>query len=307
MKIVYLGEFSPYKYANEKYIKYSLEKLGHQVIPVEEENFYQERNRILEEIYYEGIDLFLFHKGGIRKGFKPQDLIHFLTLVTCKKVFWWFDKIADDALEKLPQGKIVRKDIVDSLSAFVDYGFVTDGTFLRRNKYKNLYLLRQGVDDVDLKYKGKYKKEYDVPIAFLGAYYGDRKKLILGLKKEFGNKNFKVFNNIFDRDLKDFCASCKVQVAPRHPGDDFYWSSRIYQILGNGGFLIHPKLEGLKEEFEEGKHYVGYKTFPELVEKIKYYLRHDKEREKIRKAGHKHVIENFTYTHRIKEILKHVF
>ena len=74
-------------------------------------------------------------------------------------------------------------------------------------------------------------------------------------------------------------------------------------ILGSGGFLIHPRLEGLKEEFTEGKHFAGYKTFVELQEKIDYYLKNPNERKLIQMAGYKHCIKNYTYQDRVKELL----
>ena len=300
MKIIYLGNFdNPYSDTTEKHIKYSFEKLGHKVIPINERDFYQERNQILEKIHYEDIDLFFFHKAGLDMfGIPPEDIVELLTCITCQKVFWFFDNV------EVNDPKRKREKWMELVIPFVDYGFLTDVTWIRRYKYPNLFPLRMGIGDENLSL-GKYQKEYDIPIAFLGAIYGERRNLVTALKKEFGNEKFRVFNNIFGQDLKDFCASCKILIAPSYPGDDFYWSSRIYQIIGNGGFLIHPKFEGLKDEgWIEGKHYVGYKNYPEMVEKIKYYLEHEDERQKIQKTGYKFCIQNFTFTQRIEEMLK---
>ncbi len=296
MKIIYLGNFdNPYSDVDEKHITYSLEKLGHEVIPINERYFYQERNRIVEEVA-EGAEVFLFHKGGIKFNVALEDFIELLNHITCKKVMWFWDKVA---IKEIAQN---REKWVQSVIPFIEYAFLTDETWARRHNYKNVYILRQGIGDKNA-HLGKYRKEYDVPIAFLGSVYGERIEWVFRLKAIFKEK-FKVYNNIFGENLCDFCASAKIIVAPKYPQDDFYWSARIYKILGSGGFLIHPKLYGLKEEFEEGKHYVGYKTFEELVEKIEYYLKHDEEREKIRLAGHKHCIQNYTYTQRVKKMLE---
>jgi len=304
MKIIYLGQFAnPFSDTTERHIKYSFEKLGHQVIPISEEYFHQERNRVLEEIYYENADLFFFHKGGWRKKVHPRELADFLTYVTCKKAFWFFDKIADLTMETLETGPFLRQAWMDIVLPFVDYGFVTDGTFVRRTNYRNLYLLRQGIGDQTIPYKGQFRPEYNIKVAFLGRVYGERERFVRLLKREFG-RDFEVFNNIFGKELKDFCASAKIIVAPLHPADDYYWSSRIYQVLGNGGFLIHPRCEGLKEEFEDGKHYVSYHTYPDLIRKIRYYLEHEDERKKIQKAGYEHCIKNYTYTYRVKKMLE---
>jgi spore maturation protein CgeB len=49
---------------------------------------------------------------------------------------------------------------------------------------------------------------------------------------------------------------------------------------------------------------VTYKTLDEMVEKAKYYLEHDNEREKIAKSGYEEFISKHTYRHRIEKILE---
>tara|TARA_R100000789_G_C2995947_1_gene147438 strand:- start:899 stop:1165 length:267 start_codon:yes stop_codon:yes gene_type:complete len=75
-------------------------------------------------------------------------------------------------------------------------------------------------------------------------------------------------------------------------------------MLGSGGFLIHPKLEGMKKEFTDGKHLVYYLNGLDFKEKIDYYLEHKKERKKIQKAGYELVTSKYTYQDRVVEILK---
>lgn len=86
----------------------------------------------------------------------------------------------------------------------------------------------------------------------------------------------------------------------------YYWSDRVYETLGRGGFIIHPYIKGMEEHFEHGKHlmFYNYGDFDELKRLIDYYIEHDEERERIRLEGHKHVKENHTYTNRWEEILK---
>lgn len=85
-----------------------------------------------------------------------------------------------------------------------------------------------------------------------------------------------------------------------------YWSDRVYETIGRGGFIIHPYIKGMEEHFEDGKHLVFYRfgDFAELKDKIDYYLSHDVEREEIRLAGHNHVKHNHTYEHRWDSALK---
>lgn len=85
-----------------------------------------------------------------------------------------------------------------------------------------------------------------------------------------------------------------------------YWSDRIYETMGRGGFIIHPYIDGLENEFVDGEHCVFYEynNFKDLQSKIDYFLSHDSERERIRKSGHELVKNNYTYKNRWQYILK---
>lgn len=295
MKIIYLGNFNNKDSdKTEEHIKYAFEQLGHEVIAVPESNLVSGENDMAAEVLnIENPDLFLFHKGGVGSVITLDLLVKLLNYITCKKVFWYFDKVFPD-----------REEYIENVTPYVDYGFLTDDTYLRRHNSKNLSCLRQGIGNEDTSF-GKFRKEYECDIAFVGNPYGERAEFIKTLSQAYGDR-FKVFNNVFNRDLYDLCASAKVIVAPTYPNDEFYWSSRIYMILGSGGFLIHPDLYGLKDEFEEGKHFIGYKTIEEMMVAINYFTdpKHEEERSKIQMAGYKQCHKIATYKDRIKQMLK---
>ena len=282
MKIKYLGNFdNPYSDSTEKHIKYALEMRGHKVKTFDEKSFN------MEDLVNYKADIFLFHKGGV----DADSLINILSNITCKKVMWYFDKVWKE-----------RIGWMELVVPFVDYAFQTDETWTKRHTYKNVHVLRQGIGNEDTSL-GTPKDKYKCDIAFLGSLYGERQKFADALTAVYGSK-FKVFNNVFNRDLYDLCASAKIIVAPMFPQDDFYWSSRVYMTTGSGGFMIHPRFEALKEEFEDGKHIVTYKYGKELKEKIDYYLEHEDERKAIQKAGYEHCIENYTYFDRVKDLIE---
>jgi len=85
-----------------------------------------------------------------------------------------------------------------------------------------------------------------------------------------------------------------------------YWSDRIYETTGRGGFLIHPRIEGINTQFVDGEEVVfyDYDNFPQLKSLIDYYLANPEEREAIRKAGHERTKNEHTYRHRWETILK---
>jgi spore maturation protein CgeB len=63
----------------------------------------------------------------------------------------------------------------------------------------------------------------------------------------------------------------------------------------------NPK--GYNELYDVGKEIVCYKNMNDAIKKINYYLKNDKERESIAKAGYKKAIKEYTYE---KIIMKHV-
>lgn len=111
-------------------------------------------------------------------------------------------------------------------------------------------------------------------------------------------------------DLRDLYASTKVNVGDSclAGGANRYWSDRIPETLGRGGFLIHPRVEGLDEHFEPGAHLATWEIgdWTDLAEQIRFYVHNDHERTKIAAAGRAHVLEHHTYTVRIGQILNAV-
>jgi hypothetical protein len=85
-----------------------------------------------------------------------------------------------------------------------------------------------------------------------------------------------------------------------------YWSDRVYETLGRGGFLIHPRIPGMEQQFTDREHLVFYDfgDFDQLQKLIGYYLEHDDEREQIRQAGHEYVKAHHTYRDRWQTILE---
>lgn len=78
---------------------------------------------------------------------------------------------------------------------------------------------------------------------------------------------------------------------------------RVFETLSTGSLLLTNWVPTLEELFKDGKHLVTYKTLDEMVEKAKYYIERDEEREKIAKAGHKEFLAHHTYKKRVEEVL----
>ena len=70
--------------------------------------------------------------------------------------------------------------------------------------------------------------------------------------------------------------------------------------------MLHHRAEGLRGEFEEGGHYIGYGSWDEMVDAINYWSKpeNDKAREQIAKQGRQKVLQEFTYKHRLEQIFQ---
>lgn len=79
---------------------------------------------------------------------------------------------------------------------------------------------------------------------------------------------------------------------------------RMFKIMGCGGFFLTDPTEGLEILYTPGKEIECFSNFNELVEKIRYYLTHNEEREKIAQAGYERSLCDHTCEKRFNEIFK---
>jgi len=166
-------------------------------------------------------------------------------------------------------------------------------------------------------YRAAPLEQFVSDVIFVGSYgyhreWSYRPTLIDNLRKRYGDR-FKLYGSsgevIRGQRLNILYASARVIVGDscclgfNHPN---YWSDRIPETLGRGGFLIHPEIPGLERDFTYGEHFASYKfnDWDGLYRQIDYYLDHPDERERIVAAGHEHVKAHHTYAHRMREMLR---
>ena len=79
---------------------------------------------------------------------------------------------------------------------------------------------------------------------------------------------------------------------------------RHFEICGCGGFQLSYYVEGLEHCYEIGKEIVVFMDIDDLVEKVRYYLKHRDETDEIALAGYRRTLKEHTYENRIKEIIR---
>lgn len=77
---------------------------------------------------------------------------------------------------------------------------------------------------------------------------------------------------------------------------------RVIDILGCRALVLTNYQKDLEEYFEDGKNILIYHSIEEALDKCKYYLKHEKEAERIRQNGYKIVKEQFSYEHQLNKI-----
>lgn len=79
---------------------------------------------------------------------------------------------------------------------------------------------------------------------------------------------------------------------------------RIFDIMSAGGFVISNYQEELEELFVPGQEIVLFRNIEELITKVDYYLKHEKERIQIAMNGYKKVRDCYTVEKAVKTIIK---
>jgi hypothetical protein len=307
-KITFLGNFRV-DYTSESHHAKTLESMGHEIVRIQETEATSEA--VLESAKESDLFIWIHTHGWVTPGrFTMQDVLLKLKKYKVPSMTYHLDLWFGLSRQKDLRTKPVYKHI--------DHFFTVDGKmanwFNTQTDVKGHYL-PAGVYDKECTYTPSKLKE---EVIFVGSktYHSEwpyRPKLINFLNKTYGAR-FSLYGKeglgiIRGQELNNLYASTKIVVGdtlcPNFNYPD-YWSDRIYETLGRGGFLIHPYITGLEKEFEDRKHVVFYEynNLNQLKQLIDYYLEHEEEREEIRRSGHELVKNNYTYKNRWEEILK---
>lgn len=90
----------------------------------------------------------------------------------------------------------------------------------------------------------------------------------------------------------------------RRANDDVI-TARAVEIPATGTFMLSERTDEVQKYFEEGKEAEYFDSPSELIEKVKYYLQHDEERERIARNGRKRCeLSGYSYKERMKKVLE---
>lgn len=91
----------------------------------------------------------------------------------------------------------------------------------------------------------------------------------------------------------------------RHIGvaGEYANNMRLYETTGMGAMLLTDEKKNLGDLFKVGEEVVTYTNDQDLVDKIRYYLDHETERQAIALAGQKRTLAEHSYDNRMKELV----
>jgi len=93
----------------------------------------------------------------------------------------------------------------------------------------------------------------------------------------------------------------KIGINVHNRGDYTVGGYRMFELPANGVMQICDGGEYLGSFFDVGAEVVGYRNADDLIDKIRYYLAHDAEREAIARAGFRRVMRDHRMPLRLRQ------
>lgn len=169
----------------------------------------------------------------------------------------------------------------------------------------------------------------DIDVIFIGALHLDKMLLLAAVKKAFGRR-FLLFGltslkrNVYFNIKYGFPGwvrpvafpnyvplyqRAKIGINVHNRGEYTVGNYRLFDLPANGVMQISDGGHYLEEFFAVGEEVVSYRNAGELIDKVKYYLAHDEERERIALKGFRKVRKDYTIAELLKgagELIKNI-
>lgn len=299
-RVAFLGNFA-HSFCTESDLAWSFEHLGHEVVRVaEDKGSIQELQAAVLDA-----DMFLWvhtHGWDNVADLEMSGFLGWLRDRRIPSVFYHLDKYwqIPDREERIGVDPCWQCDYVYTADGGFQQEFISRGV---NHRWLPPAVVERAV------HHGFPRGDLRCDVAFVGAYnsyhreYPFRIKMIDSLKLKYGPR-FKLFEGVREGQLNDVYASAKVVVGDSiFAGTPFYWSDRLPETCGRGGFLLFPRIEGMTIPCAT----YAPQDLDDLIEQIDRWLELPAERRAIVEECMEHVRQNDTYTHRVREVLRVVF
>jgi spore maturation protein CgeB len=167
--------------------------------------------------------------------------------------------------------------------------------------------------------QGEWKR-FGADVAFAGEADADRLPFFRSLIGAIPDLNLALYGGLWNRDRqlgryfrgpvrgRDFRmalggAKIVVNLVRRENRDDHVM--RTFEGPACGAFMLHERTESHLEVFREGQEAAFFESSDELIDKVRYYLTHEQQRERIRQAGQARTLSGGnSYRDRLEEIFE---
>lgn len=301
MKIGFIGNFEA-KHSTENDRVWAFNKLGHDVIALQENKIsWVEIRKIEKEIDF----LVYSHTHGWEiQGLSDVFGNYSVPIISVHLDRWaWLERAKDVGVEATWK---------------VDHLFMADASpeaveMYEKNGIKNWSYLKPGVDERGCYMAAPDPVRFPHDIIFVGSKgyhkeYPFRPQLVEWLQKtykdKFGHYGGDGLGTVRGHDLNTLYASAKIVVGDScFGGRPHYWSDRVTETMGRGGFLLHPPVGDLPKDIQAPYTKMDLTNLKQTIDR---WLRFTDDREKLRLKAHNHVKKHETYTNRAEEIIEYV-
>jgi Glycosyl transferases group 1 len=300
LNIGYIGNFEP-PFSTENDRAYALNLLGHKVFAFQENK--TSPDTLIE--YANKLDLLLYSHTH-DPAYVIPDLVRVFSHYKERHI-----PTATVHLD-LWSGLARSSDVGKEASWFTEYIFTPDPSL---NKlFPNHYYLPPGIKDTSCYLAAPdYVNFHNHDVVFLGSrgYHPEhpfRAKLLNYLDSipNFHQYGPGGIRTIRGHELNTLIASSKIII-----GDvclsgkiPYYWSDRVPEVTGRGGFMLHPFVEGLNNP---GVVYFEPENLAYLDELIKYYLARPYLAEEYSRIALEYTKSQFTYSKIMEQMLCLIF
>ena len=274
-------------------------------------------------IYYEnrlgrndGSPLYYFH----RLKEMGHDVTHFSSAAEPDKewgkfdLFLWVDWGEDALTSMLPYKPINMKNLHPSVYVASDTHLGYDYRMNKAKEFDHVFVnqkvavgefAKDGVTASWLPHAVEPKAYPNAPVAIKKYDIGFVGYATFEKRADMLDRMFAAFPNFyFGQALFEDCAEIyrKSKIVFNTAATEDL-NMRCFEATATGSFLLTEKIP-MDGMFEDGVHLVMYDGMDDAIEKARYYLEHDDEREKIAKAGMAHTLATHTYRNRIETMLE---